>query len=307
MAISYNNKNNIKTTSSIKRSLIPYLNLSPAFIIILVLSLYPIIYTVYISFTNYNMYHWKNAKFIGLQQYSKIFSSMHSDFLMVLLHTIIFTAVNIILQVLISFILALLLNIDGLKFKGIYRTILILPWAVPAYITTIVWRNLLNYNFGAINLIIKKFGMPPVDWLSSPATAWIAITTVNLWLAIPFMTIVCLGGLQSIDKSLYEVAEMDGAGLFQRIRNITLPLLKPALLPAVILTIFTTFKSFDVIFLLTRGLGGKTDTVVTYAYNRAFGDFNYSYGAAFAVVVCIILLILTGFRSKMVKSAEEVY
>lgn len=307
MSVSYNNKVKKKKTRNTKKVLIPYFNLSPALTIILLLCLYPIIYNVYISFTNYNMYHWKNSSFVGLQQYVKILGSIHSDFFVVLLNTIIFTVVNMILQLILSFSLAMLLNIDGLKGKGIYRTILILPWAIPGYITTIVWKNLFNYNFGAINLILHKIGIAPIDWLSSPAPAWTAITIVNLWLAIPFMTLVCLGGLQSIDKSLYEVAEIDGANFFQRMRSVTLPLLKPALLPAVILTIFTTFKSFDVIFLLTKGLAGKTDTVITYAYNRAFGDFNYSYGAAFSVIVGIILLILTSFRGKMVKSAEEVY
>lgn len=290
-----------------KKSYMPYAYISPAMLVILALCIYPIVYTIFISFTNLNMYHWKNPSFINIQNYIKILGSLDSDFFAVVIRTTIWTAANMIIHVSLAVFLALLLNIENLKFRGLYRTLLILPWAVPGYISTLIWKGMYNYDFGAINLILTRLGFGAVDWLSQPTNAIIACTIVNVWLATPFMMVVSLGALQSIDKNYYEAAEIDGATVIQKFRYITVPLMKPALLPAIIITIFVTFKQFDVIYLLTRGMAGKTDLVITYAYSRAFLDYNYGYSAAFSVIIFILLLLLTSFRNKMVKSSEEVY
>ncbi|QAA34785.1 carbohydrate ABC transporter permease [Clostridium manihotivorum] len=290
-----------------RRSLLPYLYLTPGMLIIVTLCIYPIIYTIVLSFTNLNMYHWANPSFIGIDNFIKIFSSLDGGFIEVILRTIVWTALNMIIHVGLALVLALLLNMEKLKFKGFYRTMLILPWAVPGYISTLVWRGMFNYDFGAINQILKSIGLNSVEWLSNPKTAMIACIIVNVWLATPFMMIVCLGALQSIDKSYYEVAELDGASIFQNFRYITFPLMKPAVLPAIIITLFVTFKQFDVVYLLTRGMAGKTDLVITYAYNKAFTDYNYGYSAAFSFIIFVILLLITSFRRRMINSAEEVY
>jgi arabinogalactan oligomer/maltooligosaccharide transport system permease protein len=253
------------------------------------------------------MYHWANPSFIGIDNFIKIFSSLDGGFIEVILRTIVWTALNMIIHVGLALVLALLLNMEKLRFKGFYRTMLILPWAVPGYISTLVWRGMFNYDFGAINQILKSIGLSGVEWLSNPRTAMIACIIVNVWLATPFMMIVCLGALQSIDRSYYEVAELDGASIFQNFRYITFPLMKPAVLPAIIITLFVTFKQFDVVYLLTRGMAGKTDLVITYAYNKAFTDYNYGYSAAFSFIIFVILLLITSFRRRMINSAEEVY
>lgn len=290
-----------------RRSFLPYLYLTPGMLIIVTLCIYPIIYTIVLSFTNLNMYHWANPSFIGIDNFIKIFSSLDGGFIEVILRTIVWTALNMIIHVGLALVLALLLNMEKLRFKGFYRTMLILPWAVPGYISTLVWRGMFNYDFGAINQILKSIGLNGVEWLSNPRTAMIACIIVNVWLATPFMMIVCLGALQSIDRSYYEVAELDGASIFQNFRYITFPLMKPAVLPAIIITLFVTFKQFDVVYLLTRGMAGKTDLVITYAYNKAFTDYNYGYSAAFSFIIFVILLLITSFRRRMINSAEEVY
>lgn len=290
-----------------KQRLIPFAFISPSMLFILTVSIYPIIYTVIISLTNLNMYHWQNPEFIGIQNYTKILGAFNSEFFVVLIRTIVWTIVNMVIHIVLAGILALLLNIDQLKGKGIYRVILILPWAVPGYISTLIWKNMFNYDFGAINLILQKIGITPIDWLTNSLNAMIACTIVNVWLATPFMMVVILGSLQSIDKTYYEAAIIDGASAFDKFRFITLPLLKPAVTPAIIITLFVTFKQFDVIYLMTKGLAGKTDVIITYAYNKAFLDYNYGYSAALSVIIFVILLACTMYRKKMLEGTDDIY
>lgn len=297
----------MKRKSKNKDTITPYLFMSPSLILILLIAIYPIIYTFIISATDLNMNHWKNPSFTGLSNFIKILGSLDGEFFQVLLRTVLWTVINMVVHVALAIVLALVLNIEKLKFKGLYRMILILPWAVPGYISTLIWKGMYNYDFGAINIILKSIGLQPIDWLTKPLNAFAACSIVNVWLATPFMMVVILGALQSIDKSYYEAAILDGATAMQKFKYITFPLLKPAVMPAVVITMFVTFKQFDIVYLLTKGLAGKTDLVITYAYNKAFSDFNYGYSAALSVIIFLILILITSFRKKLMKGAEEVY
>lgn len=276
-------------------------------IFVLVVAIYPIIYTLGMSFTNVNMSHWKDPSFIGVKNYIKILGRVDGEFFAVLLRTVIWTAMNMFIQVVLAVGLALLVNIKDLAGKKVYRLLLILPWAIPGYISTLIWKNMFSYDFGVINMSLVNMGLKPVDWLISPISAFIACTVVNIWLAVPFLMIVTLGALQSIDESLYESATVDGATAIQKFKFITLPLLRPSVAPAVIITLFVTFKQFDVIYLMTKGLGGKTDVLITYAYNKGFVDFNYGYSAALSIMIFGLLILITSFRKKILDGAEEVY
>lgn len=264
----------------------------PANIVLIITTIIPILFSFYLSFFNMNLDHFQNYKFVGLYQYKRIFSGVDSQFISVIGRTIIWTVVNIGIEVVIALFLAMLLNINDLKFKGIYRTILILPWAVPAYISSLIWRGMFNYDFGIINIILKNFGLKPVEWLLNPTIAFTACIIINVWMATPFMMIVALGGLQSIDESLYEAASIDGANRWQKFTNITLPLLKPVMVPAIVLTTFVTFKQFDIIYLVTGGMQGQTDLILTYAYNT-YRNFNYSLSSAYSLVIFIMLALMT--------------
>jgi arabinogalactan oligomer/maltooligosaccharide transport system permease protein len=251
------------------------------------------------------MYHWRNYEFIGLSSYTKVLKGLDSEFYMVLLRTIFWTVINLVLQVGFGIFLAMILNIKELKFKGIMRTLLILPWAIPAYISSLIWKGMFNFDFGIVNTIMVKLGMHKIEWLTSPTYGMIACIVVNVWLATPFMMTVCLGALQSIDSSYYEAAEIDGANTFDKFKSITLPLIRPMLIAPIILTTFLTFKQFDIIYLMTGGLGGKLDVVITYAYNKAFVTKNYSYSSAFSVIIFIILLVFTVINMKATSGKEE--
>lgn len=284
----------------------PYLYITPSLIGILLIVVLPIFYCIYISFTNMNMYHWKNYEFVGFQSYTKVLNGLDGEFYMVLLRTILWTVVNVFLEVALGIFLALLLNINELKLKGIMRTLLILPWAIPAYISSLIWKGMFNYDFGIVNALLSKIGLHRIEWLTSPTYGLIACIAVNIWLATPFMMIVCLGALQSIDSSYYEAADMDGANAFDKFFKITLPLIKSMLIAPIILTTFVTFKQFDIIYLMTGGLGGKLDVVITYAYNKAFTTKNYAYSSAFSVIIFLILLMFTIINMKAAKGKEDI-
>jgi len=221
--------------------------------LILVVVVFPILYTAYISLTNMNLYHWFNFDFVGLENYKEALFVFDSGFLAALLRTILWTVLNLALQLVIAFGLASLRNSPNLKGKGFYKTILMFPWAMPGYVSILLWKTgMFNSTFGLLNQWMQKLGLDMVRWLANDVSAFLCCTVVNLWLALPFMIMIIDGALQSVDRSLYETALLNGATRLQKTAYITVPLIKPVIGPAVIITIFTTFKQFDVVYLLTQ-------------------------------------------------------
>ncbi len=277
-----------------KRTVIAYAVSAPALLLIASIVIFPILYTFYISLTNMNTYHWFSFDFVGLKNYVRALTVFDSGFLSALLNTVLWTAVNIVLQLVIAFVMASFLNMKGLKLKRVYKTLLMFPWAMPGYVSILLWKTgMFNSQFGLLNQWMAKLGFSSVRWLSTDVGAFICCTVVNLWLALPFMIMIIDGGLQSIDRALYESATMDGAGVFRKAFSITIPSLKPIIGPAVIITIFTTFKTFDVIYLLTLQVGSQTGshlhTIITYAYENAFITNNYGYSSAISIIIFVML------------------
>jgi len=194
-----------------------------------------------------------------------------------------------------------------MKMKGIYRVLLIIPWAVPNYITALIWRGMFDTEFGAINALLGVLGLTPVSWFSQFATSFAANLTTNTWLGFPFMMVVTLGALQAIPRDLEEAAAVDGAGAWTRFRHITLPLLKPALMPAVILGSVWTFNMFNVIYLVSAGEpDGGTEILISEAYKWAFTrQAQYGYAAAYAVLVFGVLLIYSRITSRLTGARVE--
>lgn len=271
---------------------------APSLILISLMVVFPILYTFYISLTNMNVYHWFDFTIIGLENYVKALFVFDSGFLSALFATILWTVVNMILQLVIAFVLVTLLNIQKLKLRKLYKTLLMFPWAMPGYVSILLWKTgMFNTQFGLLNQWMEKLGYEAVRWLSSDVSAFICCTVVNLWLALPFMIMIMDGAMQSIDRSYYESALLDGANWLQRTKAITLPAITPIIAPAVIITIFTTFKQFDVVYLLTQQAGAKTGsgfhTILTYAYENAFITNNYGYSSAISIIIFILLLIFS--------------
>ena len=279
-------------------TLISYAWSSSSLILIALMVVFPILYTGYISLTNMNVYHWFDFTIIGLENYIRALFVFDSGFLSALLATILWTAVNMVLQLVIAFVLVSLLNIQKLKLRKLYKTLLMFPWAMPGYVSILLWKTgMFNTQFGLLNQWMEKLGQETVRWLSNDVSAFICCTIVNLWLALPFMIMIMDGAMQSIDRSYFESAILDGATWVDRTRYITIPAITPIISPAVIITVFTTFKQFDVVYLLTQQAGAKTGsgfhTILTYAYENAFITNNYGYSSAISIIIFILLLVFS--------------
>jgi arabinogalactan oligomer/maltooligosaccharide transport system permease protein len=265
------------------------LMVAPAAIFIFGVVIYPFFYNLVISFSNMGLTTVNDWKIIGLSQYGKVVTDQ--QFYKFFLKTIIWTVVNVSLHVIFGVFLAILLN-RPLPGKGLIRVLLILPWAVPSYITALTWRGMFNIDYGAINVILKNvFGLGPVSWLIDPTNAFIAAIITNVWLGIPFMMIIALGGLQSIPQELYEAASIDGASSWQQFKKITLPLLKPVMIPAVTLGVVWTFNNINVVWLVSNGgqPGDQTHILVSFVYRAAFNLYRYGYAAAFSFLIFLML------------------
>lgn len=281
-----------------KDTLVSYAWSGPSLLLIALMVVFPILYTGYISLTNMNVYHWFDFTIVGLDNYIRALFVFDSGFLSALLATVVWTAVNMALQLVAAFVLATLLNIEKLRPRKVYKTLLMFPWAMPGYVSILLWKTgMFNTQFGLLNQWMQKLGLEAVRWLSSDVSAFICCTVVNLWLALPFMIMIMDGAMQSIDKSYYESALLDGATWLERTRFITIPAIRPIIAPAVIITVFTTFKQFDVVYLLTQQAGAKTGsgfhTILTYAYENAFITNNYGYSSAISIIIFLLLIVFS--------------
>ncbi|TQJ46450.1 carbohydrate ABC transporter permease [Streptomyces sp. SLBN-115] len=216
--------------------------------------------------------------------------------------TMVWTVSCVALSFTLGLVLAVMLN-RTFKGRSLYRTALILPWAVPAFISVFTWRLLFNERSGLFNKLLADGGIEQISWLNDPTWAKVSVITVNVWLGVPFMLIALLGGLQSIPGELYEAAEMDGASPWQRFRHITVPGLRSVSSTVVLLSAIWTFNMFPVIFLLTRGgPGDATEILVTYAYRMSFviSPRDYAASAAWGVLILLLLaLFATAYRRSL--------
>jgi arabinogalactan oligomer/maltooligosaccharide transport system permease protein len=258
-----------------------------------------------------NLRHIKDWSIIGPQQYIKVFTEpTQPDFYMVFFKTIIWTVVNLTFHVVLGVFLALLLNQKDIKGKPIFRTLLILPWAIPQYIVALTWRGMFNYEYGSINLIITKYlNLPAVEWLKSPTEAFIACILTNVWLGFPFMMVIALGALQSIPHELYEAADIDGASWHHKLTKITLPLIRPVMIPAITLGTVWTFNNLNIVWLVSNAgePSDQTHILVSFVYKAAFNLYRYGYAAALSMVIFAILLGFSLVFMKKTRATEAAY
>lgn len=275
----------------------PYL--IPALVSIFIVTVLPIVYTVVISFTNYNMFHLESFSFVGLTNYKEVFSgSIKNVFFPVLGWTICFALISTVGSYSMGLILAILLNNPHMKESKIYRAILIIPWALPSTIAILAWQGLLNEQYGGINNLLHSLGIAAnIPWLTNPFWARTGIIIVNVWLGYPYMLNVCLGGLQAISQEYYEAARIDGASKFQCFKKITLPMVTKLSIPLVISTFASNFNNFGNIFMITEGgparvdnqFAGYTDILASTTYKMTTWSNRYELSATFSVLVFIIV------------------
>ena len=292
----------------------PYL--FPALLSILIVTCLPIIYTIVISFTNYNMYHLENFSFVGLANYAEVFSgSIKNVFFPVLGWTVCFALISTAGSYGTGLILAMLLNNPHMKESRIYRALLIVPWALPSTIAILAWQGLLNEQYGGLNNLLQSLGMNGyIPWLTDPFWARVGIIIVNVWLGYPYMMNVCLGGLQAISPEYYEAARIDGASKFQCFKKITLPMVTKLSIPLVISTFASNFNNFGNIYMITEGgparidnqFAGYTDILASTTYKMTTWSNRYELSATFSVLVFFIVGSLTLLNMHMSGSFKEV-
>ena len=279
---------------------------APALLALAILTFYPVLYGFWLAFTDANQTQLGDQSFIGLDNFWEVFSS--DGFLRVTLFTLVWTFVNVSAHIGIGLFLAILLHRSRIQGKMAYRTLLLLPWAVPSYISVLVWRGMFQPD-GFVNDLLGT----NIDFLSDPTGAQIIVILVNIWLGGPFMMMSISGALQSLPKNMYEAAEIDGVMGWAAFRHLTLPNLRSALIPLTLLGFIWTFNMFNVIYLMTDGgpnlyFGepGQTDILITYVYDVAFREGAYGVAAAWSVIIFMMLFAFSWRYMKQTNATEAV-
>jgi arabinogalactan oligomer / maltooligosaccharide transport system permease protein len=319
-----------------QRASLPYFYLLPAFLIMGVITFYPLIYQVIISFTDFETKHLllglssPELKFIGLKNYIDIFTGAlpveNFNFFRVLEFNFWWAISNVLLHVPAGVLIATLLNTEGLWLKKYYRALYILPVVVPPLVVATVWTNIFDEQYGAMNQLLTNItafmgSTDPVRirWLDefkppipgflpgAPLTlAYYAMMIANFWLGWPFMSVVATGALQSIPKDLYEAASIDGATSSQQFWNITVPMLRPAMIPAAVYGFTISFNLFNFVFFMTGGGPARsTELLVTFAYNLVRNLRWYGVAAAFAVIIFFVALVVFLITNRITRATQS--
>ncbi len=299
-----------------KRQIAAYGFLSPAIISLAILSLLPILYTIYIAFTNFDATHFLTHQFVGFQNFISLFNPsdpLFSVFWPTLEWTFVFAIVATMANYFVGLFLAILLSNPLMKESSIYRSLLIIPWAVPSLISLLAWQGLLNQNYGQINGLLHFFGISAINWLGVPFWARVSVLMVNLWAGFPFMMTVTLGALQAIPRELNQAASIDGASKIQQFRYITMPQVWKLSLPLIIPTFAGNFNNFNAVYLLTGGgpprptneFVGYTDILASAAYKMTLTFNLYDWAAAISVILFIIVGCLSYINMRYTRAFEE--
>ena len=320
----------------LKKESLPYLYLLPAFAVMSVITFYPLIYQVIISFTDFQTKDLlkqlasPDLHYIGLQNYIDIITGglpvQNFEFFRVLTYNIWWAVTNVMVHVPAGVLIAVLLNTQGLWGKKIYRALFILPVVIPPIVVGAIWRNIFDEQYGAMNqfltALVQFFGemdpvrirwlqeySPPIPWLlpNGPLTlAYYAMMIANFWLGWPFMTLVATGALQSIPKDLYEAASIDGASSSQQFWNVTVPLLRPAMIPAAMYGFTMSFNLFSFVFFMTQGGPARsTEILVTFAYDLVRNLRLFGAAAAFSVIVFFVALAVFLVTNRLTRATES--
>jgi len=276
--------------------------LSPALAVLALLLVYPVVYSIWLSLTDARLSAGHlDAPFTGLENYFRMLSDKAVG--AALLNTIYFTVVEVSSVVFLGLLTALLLNHPMARWSG-FRVLLLLPWAIAPVANAVLWKWIYNSNYGILNTLLVELGIIETNktWLGDPFGALNMILIVDIWKSTPFIAILLLAALQNIPKSLYRAARVDGASSWEAFRYITLPSLKTAIAIAVVLQTIWSLRTFDLIFVLTKG-GPADGTVVMnfLAYRVTFNFLNFGYGAALANVIFIASLLLSIFYVRLMK------
>jgi len=279
---------------------------SPAILLLLGLVLYPIAYSLWLSLHAYNLRQPTRVRFVGLENYEKILGS--EQFWTAAGNTAVFCIGSITLTITFGTLLALLLN-ERFPGRAVLRAVMLLPWAIPPVVNGLIWQWLLDGQHGLINAVLLGLGVldEAQPWLSRTSTAMAALIVAQVWNHIPFVAVVMLAALQTVPEELYDSARMDGAGLVQRFRFVTLPWLSHALLLVLVTQTMVALRTFDIIYVLTGGGPGSATTVLAWlTYVTTFNLTDFGRGNAYAYIIAIITMSLSVLYIRMLWKRGEV-
>lgn len=297
-------------TKGLSTERVAYWFIAPAALVMALITVYPLAYGIWMAFTNFNVTNLRHQdpRFVGLKNFVDILTQapyLDLHFARILGFNLLWTVANVTLHVVIGVSLALLLNLEGMRFKRFYRACLILPWAVPTYVTALTWRNMFDSQYGAVNLLLKGWGIAGPSWFDHFWTSFAAVLSTNVWLGFPFMMMVASAGLVAIPREYYEAAALDGASRWTQFWSLTVPGLKPTMVPAITLGFVWTFNQFNVLYFVSRGDPlGKTEILVTEAYKLIDPMGLYGVASAFAILIFLILAAITYVNLKITRALD---
>ncbi|MCG7410451.1 ABC transporter permease subunit [Paenibacillus sp. ACRRX] len=297
----------------------PYLLLLPSLFFVLFVTVLPLVFNVLIAFTNYSAPHHipdRNlVDWTGLRTFYDLFAqeSWRTTFFGISVWNIIWAVASTLSVFFSGLVLALMVNHPRIKFKRFWRTIFILPWAVPQFISILVFRVLLNGSFGPVNDMLVKLGMSPVPWLSDPTMAKVTIIIVNLWFSTPFLMALMSGVLTTLPRDLYEAAAVDGATGTQRFTKLTLPLVLAATAPILIMQFAFNFNNFNLIYMLTDGspnhpdyyYAGSTDILISWIFKMTLNQSQFNMASAVSIIMFVFIAVFSLWNYRRMKTTRE--
>ena len=272
-----------------KRKREPWLFLLPVLVVLLLLFGYPLINSIVMAFQNYKLTAPNDIYFNGFENFKKLFGD--PDGLMILKNSIIYVVISVAGQFLLGLTLALALK-KQFKGRGLYQSIVFLPWAFSGFVVGLIFRWSFNGEYGVVNNLLMKLGIIDnnIAWLGTPGYSLAVVTIAMIWMGIPFFAIMILAALQSIPADVYEAADVDGCGTVRQFFQITLPYIKPTLITTVLLRTIWIFNSLDLVVIITDGgPANSSQTLPAYMYSKAFGSYDFGFAAALGVMLMIIL------------------
>lgn len=301
---------------SLGRRLMPYAYLSPALISITALSILPMLFTIYLAFTDADLYTFRTGiQVVGFENFREILGGTFAKvFFPVLGWTLAYAALSTLTQYAMGMFMAVLLNNPNLKETRVYRALLVIPWAIPGSVAALAWQGLFHTSSGAINKWLTfLFGIDPIPWFQDPNLAKVAVLIVNLWLGFPFMMTVSLGALQAIPHDLYEAAEIDGANVWRKFWNVTFPMMLRFSLPLMIGSFAFNFNNFNTALLMLNGgpnrvgpfAAGYTDILASVGYKLTVSLNRYGLSAALSLILFFLVAAVSLLNMRMTGAYKE--
>lgn len=282
-----------------------YLFLLPLIIAVVLFILVPVLGTIWNSFFSDSLFQMNDRKFVWFKNYGQVL--VDGNFWSALLFTMLFTLATVVFEAVFGMIFALILN-ETFPGRGAMRAVILIPWAIPTFISALIWKTIYDYDYGVLNYLLTQWGWiaDKVDWKGTSASAFTSLVIADVWKTTPFVVIILLAGLQAIPRDIYKQAKIDGARMFKRFRTITLPLVAPVLAIAMIFRTIDAVRIFDLIYVLTGGApGGRTQTLSYLGY-KAFVDGNMGGFSTVSVLTFIIAFAITLVYVKLGKFGSQI-